>query len=65
MKYNVQIMDTDFNTVEFTNIEADSGDEAKIIARKGIKDEDISLIAVFEEGSNISLPIDPVDTVRL
>ena len=64
MNYQVQIMDTDFNTVEF-NVTAKSADEAKTIARKGIKPEDISLIAVFEEGSNISLPINPVDSYDL
>jgi len=60
MKYTIQIMDTDFNTVEFV-VEAKDKETAMRVATKGLKAEDIAMSAVFEEGCNISLPIEPVD----
>jgi len=60
MKYTIQIMDTDFNTVEFI-VEAMDKQTAMRIAMKGIKAEDVAMSAVFEEGCNISLPVEPVD----
>ena len=58
--YTVQIMDTDFNTVEF-NCLAWNKEQAMSFAFKGIKAEDVCMSAVFEEGSNVSLPVEPVD----
>jgi len=60
MKYTIQIMDTDFNTVEFL-VEAKDKQSAMRIAFADIKAEDVSMSAVFEEGCNISLPVEPVD----
>jgi len=58
--YVIQVMDTDFNTVEFA-VEAKDKETAMRIVFKDIKAEDVAMSAVFEEGCNISLPVEPVD----
>jgi len=59
-QFTIQLMDTDFNTVEFV-VKAKDKETAMRVATKGLKAEDIAMSAVFEEGCNISLPIEPVD----
>lgn len=60
MKYTIQVMDTDFNTVEFV-VEAKDKEEAMSLVFADIKAEDVAMSAVFEEGCNVSLPVEPVD----